>query len=84
MDNHHGGKRNGAGRKTNVELIQIKSLLDNKIDREFVVSQLFNMISAGDYRAIELYMKYRWGVPTKMLDVSIDTSLEHGVVEKKH
>ena len=32
------------------------------------------MIDTGDYRAIELYMKYRFGLPTKQIEMSVDTA----------
>ena len=72
--NNHGGKREGSGRKSDKEILNLRGLLDDSIDSEFVVKQLFNMIDTGDYRAIELYMKYRFGVPTKQIEMSVDTA----------
>ena len=71
--NNHGGARKGAGRKSNKEIFNIRQQLDESIDSKFVVEKLFQLINNGDMRAIELYLKYRFGNPTKSIDVTMDT-----------
>lgn len=61
--NGWGGKRAGAGRPAKGELIKVRELLDESIDPETVSEKLGELIDKGDYRAIDLYLKYRVGVP---------------------
>ena len=64
-----GGKREGAGRPHKGEQLRIKELMDDNIDPDFVVQKIFQLIDNGDYRAIDLYMKYRVGTPTQSIDL---------------
>ena len=64
-----GGKRDGAGRPTKGELLKVREILDDNIEPDLVISKLRELIENGDYRAIDLYMKYRAGSPTQMIDV---------------
>ena len=66
---NRGGARKGAGRKRKSDLIAIRDVLDTNIDRKFVVKRLHDLIDNGDIRAIELYLKYRVGLPTKSVEV---------------
>ena len=64
-----GGKRAGAGRPTKGEVLQVRQILDDHIDHNIVMQKLLERIESGDQRAIELYMKYRVGVPTQTIDI---------------
>jgi hypothetical protein len=61
--NNWGGKREGAGRPSKGELIKVRELLDEHILPEDVSAKLGELIDKGDFRAIDLYLKYRVGVP---------------------
>ena len=62
-DSNWGGKRKGAGRPSKGELIKVRELLDEAISPEDVSQKLGELIDKGDFRAIDLYLKYRVGVP---------------------
>lgn len=66
-----GGKREGAGRPFKGETLRIKELMDEAIDPAFVTEKIFQLIDNGDYRAIDLYMKYRVGTPTQTIDMNM-------------
>ena len=66
-----GGKREGAGRPNKGEALRIKELMDEAIDPAFVTEKIFQLIDNGDYRAIDLYMKYRVGTPTQTIDMNM-------------
>ena len=68
-DNNWGGARSGAGRPTTGEVLQVREILDEHIDHNIVMQKLLERIEAGDQRAIELYMKYRVGVPKQEIDI---------------
>ena len=65
-----GGKREGAGRPTLGEQINIRSIMDQHIDVNVVMEKLMERIDAGDHRAIELFMKYRAGLPKQEIDLN--------------
>jgi hypothetical protein len=67
--NNWGGAREGAGRPTKGELLKVRELLDETIEPDLVTQKLRELIENGDYRAIDLYMKYRVGTPTQSIDV---------------
>lgn len=69
-NNGWGGKREGAGRKKNEEVLRVRDLFDEHIDPDFVAQRLFDRIDSGDQRAIELYLKYRVGVPKQEIDLN--------------
>ena len=65
-----GGKREGAGRPTNGEVINIRKILDDNIDIDVVIQKLLERIESGDQRAIELFLKYRAGLPKQEIDLN--------------
>lgn len=65
-----GGKREGAGRPKAGDVIKIRKLLDEYIDPEIVINKLYERIESGDHRAIELYLKYRAGLPKQEMDIN--------------
>ncbi len=66
-----GGRREGAGRPTKGEQLRVKEMLDTAIAPEFVMDKIFQLIDNGDYRAIDLYMKYRHGTPVQSIDMNM-------------
>lgn len=73
-EEHHsknwGGKRKGAGRPSKGEVINIRSIIDEHIDTNFAMEKLNERIDAGDLRAIELFLKYRAGLPKQEIDLN--------------
>ncbi len=65
-----GGKRKGAGRPTNGEVINVRQIMDDHIDVNIVMEKLLERIESGDHRAIELFMKYRAGLPKQEIDLN--------------
>lgn len=64
-----GGKRTGAGRKPAPIKNKLIQKLDEYIDNAEVIEAFGKKIKEGDLQAIKLYFLYRWGQPTKMLEV---------------
>ena len=77
-----GGKREGAGRPTNGEVINIRKILDDNIDIDVVIQKLLERIESGDQRAIELFLKYRAGLPKQELDLNISGEQDINVTLK--
>ena len=77
-----GGKREGAGRPTNGEVINIRQILDDNIDIDVVIQKLLERIESGDQRAIELFLKYRAGLPKQELDLNISGEQDINVTLK--
>ena len=71
-----GGKREGAGRPNKGEALKIKELMDEAIDPAFVTDKIFQLIDNGDYRAIDLYMKYRVGTPVQTIDMNMSGDMD--------
>lgn len=66
-----GGRREGAGRPTKGEQLKVKEMMDEAIDPEFVMNKLFQLIDNGDYRALDLWYKYRVGTPVQTIDMNM-------------
>tara|TARA_R110002124_G_scaffold19280_1_gene77544 strand:- start:280 stop:555 length:276 start_codon:yes stop_codon:yes gene_type:complete len=81
-DNNWGGKREGSGRPTNGEVINIRKILDDNIDVNMVIQKLMERIESGDQRAIELFMKYRAGMPKQEIDLNVDGQVDLNVTLK--
>ena len=59
-----GGARAGAGRKPKAEKEKLMESLDAVMNQQDVLQQLARLVQQGDYRAIKLWMEYRYGKPT--------------------
>lgn len=72
MDNrkNNGGKRKGAGRPCKVDEQKLIDKLDKAIDQDEVIKALSKLIIQGDFRALQLYLAYRWGKPQDKIDVT--------------
>lgn len=71
MSKQHGGKREGAGRKSKSEEMQLVEMLNKHIDKDQAILKLKEMIDEGDFKAIQLYMNYMYGKPKETKDISI-------------
>lgn len=75
MDNrkNNGGKRENAGRPSKADEQNLTENLHRFIDRDEAIVLLKNMMfDDRDFKAVQLYYKYVYGVPTKTIDVNID------------
>lgn len=78
MANGHGGKRNGAGRKSKAEEFGLAALLDEcwTVDqRKAVIKALHEQAADGVLGAAELLLAYAYGRPRQTLDVGVSTLL---------
>ena len=81
-DNGWGGKREGAGRPTNGEVINIRQIMDAHINIDIVMQKLLERIESGDQRAIELFLKYRAGLPKQEVDLNVSGEQDINVTLK--
>ena len=77
-----GGVRPNSGRSTNGELINIRQILDEAIDPKMVTEMRKQRRESGDQRAIELYLKYRAGVPKQEIDLNTKSDVDLNVTLK--
>ena len=77
-----GGVRPNSGRPTNGEVINIRKILDDNIDVDVVIQKLLERIESGDQRAIELFLKYRAGLPKQEIDLNTTGTVDHNVTLK--
>ena len=77
-----GGVRPNSGRPSNGELINIRQIFDEAIDPKMVTEMLKQRIESGDQRAIELYLKYRAGVPKQEIDLNTKSDVDLNVTLK--
>ena len=70
---NNGGKREGQGRPSKADEQNLVENLHRFIDRDEAIVLLKNMMfDDRDFKAVQLYYKYVYGVPTKTIDVNID------------
>ena len=74
-----GGVRPNSGRPTNGEVINIRQILDDNIDIDVVIQKLLERIESGDQRAIELFLKYRAGLPKQEIDLNTTGTIDHNI-----
>ena len=77
-----GGARKGAGRPSLGEVINIRQIMDEHIDIDVVMQKLYERIESGDHRAIELFMKYRAGLPKQEIDLNTTGEMDLNVTLK--
>ena len=68
-----GGKREGSGRPKKEYIENVKAIMSEHIDQDMVMEKLRELIENGDYRAIEMFMKYVHGTPKQSMDVKMDS-----------
>ena len=69
---NNGGKREGAGRKSKSEAMQLIEMLNKHIDKDKAIKVLKEKIDEGDFKALQLYMNYMYGKPKETKDVTIN------------
>lgn len=69
---NNGGKREGAGRKSKSEEMQLIEMLNKHIDKDKAIKVLKEKIDEGDFKALQLYMNYMYGKPKETKDVTIN------------
>ena len=71
-----GRKNNGghktAGRKPKAEEQKLIERLDAIINQDKAVEALRDKVYSGDARALELYYKYRYGLPKQKTELTMD------------
>jgi len=67
-----GGKREGAGRKSKSEELQLIERLSKHIDKDEAILKLKELMDHGDFKAIQLYMAYMYGKPKETKDITIN------------
>ena len=77
-----GGPRPNSGRPTMGEVINIRQIMDEHIDIDVVMQKLYERIESGDHRAIELFMKYRAGLPKQEIDLNTTGEVDLNVTLK--
>jgi len=77
-----GGARPNSGRPSKGEVINIRQILDDNIDVDVVVQKLLERIESGDQRAIELFLKYRAGLPKQEIDIHTTGEVDHNITLK--
>ena len=63
-----GGARAGAGRKPKAEKDKLIESLDAVINQEEVLKHLAKLVQQGEFRAIKLWLEYRYGKPTDHIE----------------
>lgn len=71
--NNKGTKGNKGGRPPKSEEIKLIERLDAIINQDEVLEVLHSKIQDGDGRALELYFKYRHGLPKQKTEVTTDS-----------
>ena len=65
-----GGSRDNSGRPKKKYIENVKEILSDHIEQDMVINKLRELIENGDYRAIDLYLKYRVGSPTQSVEIT--------------
>ena len=65
-----GGPREGSGRPKKQYIENVKEIMSDHIDQDMVMDKLRQLIENGDYRAIEMFMKYVHGTPKQTMDLN--------------
>ena len=68
-ESNHGGVREGAGRKPKADELKLIERLDKIIDKDEALQTLAKM-AKKDFRALQLYLNYRWGKPKEKMDIT--------------
>ena len=71
---NNGGARKGAGRPSKADEIKLIEKLDALIDPNFAIEKMYEHITEGSEKMLELYMGYRFGKPKQSHDHTNDGS----------
>ena len=66
----HGGKREGAGRRSKADEIKLIERIDNVIDQDKAMQKLGELVMDGNMQAVKLYFEYRYGKPKESIDLN--------------
>jgi hypothetical protein len=69
----HGGRREGAGRKTKAEEMGLPALIEDVIGdagKKTLVQTIFRQATGGSFKHQELLMQYIYGKPQDYVDVT--------------
>ena len=69
-DSNWGGSRDNSGRPKRKYIENVKEIMAEHIDQNVVMEKLGQLIENGDYRAIEMFMKYVHGTPKQTMDLN--------------
>lgn len=67
---NNGGARENSGRLKKDELFKLIETMDAIAIPQEVFLKLNDKVQAGDFKAIELWLKYRLGMPKQMVDIT--------------
>ena len=70
---NNGGKREGAGRKSKSEEMQLIEMLNKHIDKDDAIKKLKAKIDEGDFKALQMYMNYMYGKPKEHKTVDLQS-----------
>jgi len=69
---NNGGKREGSGRPSKAEENDLIENIDRLIDRDDAILLMKEMMFEDrDFKALQMYMRYLYGVPVKKIETSI-------------
>tara|TARA_R110000796_G_scaffold58404_2_gene134825 strand:+ start:1309 stop:1611 length:303 start_codon:yes stop_codon:yes gene_type:complete len=77
-----GGSRDNSGRPKREYIENVKEIMSEHIDQNTVMQKLGELIDNGDYRAIEMFMKYVHGTPKQTVDLNSSSSVDLNVTLK--
>jgi len=77
-----GGSRDNSGRPKREYIENVKEILSEHIDQSMVIQKLEELIQNGDYRAIEMFMKYVHGTPKQIMDINTTGEVDLNVTLK--
>lgn len=70
---NNGGKREGAGRKSKSEEMQLIEMLNKHIDKDDAIKKLKAKINEGDFKALQMYFNYMYGKPKEHKTVDLQS-----------
>lgn len=69
----HGGARDGAGRKSKAEELELSALIDEvagEDGKKTILTKIIEQAKSGSYKHQELFMAYYFGKPNQKIDVT--------------
>lgn len=75
----HGGNRKGSGRKPKADEFKLIEAMDKTMPIDEVLIALSEKIIKRDIKAIDLWMKYRLGMPKQSIDHTNDGDKFEGI-----
>ena len=81
MSDKHGGARQGAGRKPKAIEQKLIERLEAIIDKDKGISKIGELVAEGDMRAVQRYLRYRYGKPKESVDINSSESLNINFID---